>query len=219
MNPAAKNSGENAPPATRHVTDVSAMRVARVYAESLIQAAREKGATDRVIEELGSLVEDLYPADSSFQTFLESSAVGRREKAEVVRKVFEGRASEEFLHFLLVLNDHDRLDMLPAILVESRSILDAERKRANVFVTTAVPLPDDQLERLKTHLHSMMRLEPVLHTAIDPDMLGGLKVRVGDFLYDASVQSQLNALRAQILERSSYEIQSRRDRFRSADGD
>ena len=59
----------------------------------------------------------------------------------------------------------------------------------------------------------------MLATKIDPDLLGGLVVRVGDWLYDASVRTQLETIRNQIIARSSHEIQSGRNRFSSPNGD
>src|SRR5947209_8926873 len=83
--------------------DVSAQRVSRVYAEALLNAGQRKSQADDVLEELDSLVHDIFRADPSFHIYLTQSAAGRERKAEVIRKGFGGRGSETFLNFLLVL--------------------------------------------------------------------------------------------------------------------
>src|SRR5262245_2865499 len=78
------------PPADAAVrADTGAQRVAKVYAEALLNAAEKRGQADEVLEELESLVQDLFRADPEFETFLSSGAVGRDRKAAVLRTVFE----------------------------------------------------------------------------------------------------------------------------------
>jgi F-type H+-transporting ATPase subunit delta len=87
-----------------------------------------------------------------------------------------------------------------------------------VQVRSAVPLADDQADRLRQQLRESLRLDPVLRTEVDPKLLGGIVVKVGDWLYDASVRARLDSIRKQLIERSSHEIQSGRDRFSVASG-
>jgi F-type H+-transporting ATPase subunit delta len=198
--------------------DVGAQRVARVYAEALLNAAEKQGQADAVLEDLEGLVRDVFRADPQLEVFLASGIVSRHNKAAVIRSVFDGRASEPFVNFLLVLNAHERLDLLRPILAALRELRDERAHRIRVRVRTAVPLADDQRGRLEQELREAFRLEPVLDTRVDPDLLGGLVVQVGDWLYDASVRTQLENLRNQLIARSTHEIQSRRDRFSSPIG-
>ena len=79
-------------------------------------------------------------------------------------------------------------------------------------------MPAEQRQHLEQTLRGALQLEPILDTRIDPELLGGIIVKVGDWRYDASVQTSLKTIRDQIIARSSYEIQSGRDRFCSANG-
>jgi F-type H+-transporting ATPase subunit delta len=198
--------------------DVSTQRVAQVYAEALLNVADKQGQTAAVLEELDVLVRQVFPAEPHLKEFLSSGAIGREIKGQVLRKVFEGRASTLFSDFLLVLNEHDRLDLLPAIAAAARQLYEQRTGHVRIQVRSAVPLPDDQRDRLRQELRATFRKEPVLETRVDPGLLGGLVVQVGDWLYDASVSTQLDIIRNQLIERSSHEIQSRRDRFGSAIG-
>jgi F-type H+-transporting ATPase subunit delta len=200
------------------IADVSAQRVARVYAEALLNAAEKQGQSEQVLESLESLIRDVFSAEPQLEAFLQSSAVGRERKAQLIDKVFEGKASQVFVDFLKVLNQHERLDLLRPILRAAKELRDQRAKRIRVEVRSAVPLADAQTNRLVEQLRANLKLEPVLQTEVDPDLLGGVVVKVGDWLYDASVRARLDSIRNQLIERSSHEIQSGRDRFSIASG-
>jgi F-type H+-transporting ATPase subunit delta len=209
---------ENKDQDSEPIADVSAQRVARVYAEALLNAAEKQGQSEQVLESLESLIRDVFPAEPQFEAFLQSSAVGRERKAQVIDKVFEGKAGPVFVDFLKVLNQHERLNLLRPILTAAKELRDERAKRIRVKVRSAVPLADSQTNRLVEQLRQNLKLEPVLQTEVDPDLLGGVVVRVGDWLYDASVRARLDSIRNQLIERSSHEIQSGRDRFSVASG-
>lgn len=201
--------------ALERVTDVSAMRVARVYAEALLNAAEKVGSAQEVGDELDSIVRDVFGAKPEFELLLSSGAISRTVKEEVLLKVFQGRTSEILLNFLRVLNRHDRLDLIRAVRVAYNDIANARARRIHVQVRTAVPLEEDQRRKLIDNVRQVLDLDPILDERVIPELLGGLVLRVGDQLYDSSVRSRLVNLRNQILERSSHEIQSGRDRFSS----
>jgi len=221
MNP----SGEQSLKATlqeaarhRTVLDVGAQRVGKVYAEALLNSAEKQNLSSEVLEEFDALVYDLLRREPQFELILSSSAIGRDRKQEVIEKAFTGRASEVFVNFLLVLNKHDRLDVLRAVHAMCRQMYNERSGRIRVQVTSAVPLPDDQAERLRQEIRTQFAKEPVLDVQVDPELIAGMLVRVGDWRLDSSIRSRLHRIREQLVERSSYEIQSRRDSFSSSDG-
>jgi F-type H+-transporting ATPase subunit delta len=200
------------------VFDAGGQRVARIYAEALVNAADKAGKTDEILEEFQSLIDDVFPAAPQLEVVLESGVIDREEKEATIRKALGNQASEMFLNFLLVLNNHDRLGNLRSILRAAIELRDERAGRIPVEVRSAVPLADDQREGLLRQLRDTFHREPVLATRIDPDLLGGLIVQVGDWLFDASVRTQIETIRNQLIESSSHEIQSRRNSFSSADG-
>lgn len=191
--------------------DVSAERVSRVYADALFRAAGSNA--DEVGEEFRELVRTAFTEVPDLYPFLASGTIASRTKREFIDKHFLGKASETLVSFLQVLNNHDRLALLPPIAVCYRDLLDEKHKRQQVFVRSAVKLTDEQRTALKKHLKEMFHVEPTLNEEVDPELLGGLIVRVGDWQFDGSVKARLNQLKNQLLERSSHEIQGRRDRF------
>jgi F-type H+-transporting ATPase subunit delta len=205
---------EQARPAT--VLDDDARRVGRIYAEALYGAAEKQGQAAEVLDELETLVGEVFNRVPHLEEFLASAAVGRERKAEVLRQTFQGRASDVLTRFLFVLNNHDRLGVLRAVAQTYREMHDRKTGRVRVRVESVVPLSDDQQERLKKKLREALQREPILEPRIDPELLGGLVVRVEDWVYDASVRSRLDNIQKELIERSSHEIQSGRNRF-SAD--
>jgi F-type H+-transporting ATPase subunit delta len=203
-------------PPIEGTADVGAQRVARVYAEALYAAAAKDGQVDDILQEMHSLIFDVFRGHPQLETLIAGSAVGRHAKEAVIRKAFQGRASEPFLNFLLVVNRHDRLELLRPILSALHHIDDERKNRVAVQVWSAVQLPDEQRDNLLAQMRQSLQAELKVDFRVDPDLLGGLVVRAGDYVYDHSVRSQLLAIRKELIERSSHEIQSRRDSFSSA---
>lgn len=197
--------------------DASAQRIARVYAEALLDEAQKHNAAEETLADLEVLLRDVTAADPLIASFFLGGVIGRETRANVLRDAFGGRVSDILLNFLLVLNEHDRLELLKPILLSYRTLLEERTGKVRVLVRSAEPLPDDQKDRLTGELREVLHREPVLEMSVDPNLLGGLVVQVGDWLYDASVKNRLENMRDELVERSSHEVQVGRDRFSSAD--
>ena len=197
-------------------TDVSAKRLASIYAEALFNAAEQAQRVETVRQELDSLIDDVLSKDPRLEALMAGAAVGRKSRKEAIEKVFASRASDIIYKFLLVLNDHDRLDMIRPIRRALNELYDERRRRLRVYVYSAVPLAEDFQQRLLEAVKARFQLDPVLVPVVDPNLLGGLKLRIGDRVLDATVRTKIDNLRNQMIARSSHEIQSGRDRFSSA---
>jgi F-type H+-transporting ATPase subunit delta len=195
--------------------DIGSQRVARVYAEALLNVGWSRHQAQEMLDDLDAMVNRIYRGDEQLTAFLGGKAIDEELKAGVIRRAFEGRVRDDFLHFLLVLNEHGRLDLLAPILSQYRELYDERQNRIQVRVVSAAPLSPEQLERVKETLRRIMKREPMLESSVDPALMGGVIVRVGDYVYDGSVRTRLENLRYQLIENSSHEIQSGRDRFSS----
>ena len=85
-----------------------------------------------------------------------------------------------------------------------RDIYERRAGRMHVEVTAATPLDDDQQERLRQRVAHKFDREPILSVRVDPELLGGLVVRVDDWVYDGSVRARLERIRNQLIEKGSY---------------
>jgi F-type H+-transporting ATPase subunit delta len=183
--------------------------VTRSYAEALLGAAENEGQADAVLDEL---VADVLRGQPQFAAIL-ASPLPEAEKDRILTATFEGRALPTVVRFLRVLNRHGRLEQVAPIARAARALWDRKQNRRPVLVRSAIELDDAQREALRERLGRMLAATPLLTFVVDPSLLGGLVVQVGDDVYDASVRSRLQQLRHRLIEGKTYEIQSRRDQF------
>jgi F-type H+-transporting ATPase subunit delta len=191
--------------------------IARVYAQAYLGAI-PPAEVDEAHAEFRTLVEDVLPRFPQFVRRLASAVVSRDEKLALVERVVAGRASERFTSFLRVLARHDRLELLPQILRQFGQNIELRSGRRRVQVTSARPLTEAELKTIHDRLDAVLPYTPVVEPATDPHLLGGLKIRVGDTVYDGSLRARLTQLRSQVRERSLNEIQSGRNRFSHPEG-
>jgi F-type H+-transporting ATPase subunit delta len=198
--------------------DVGLEHVADVYAEALLGAAENAGQSEALLEEFDSLMGDVLEPNPKFGEILASGFLAPEEKDAILDRVFSGRASATLLNFLKVLAQHGRLDCLRAIHRQTRLMYDQRMNRVHVRLTTAAPVDDAAAERIRGNLRSVLGGEPVLERRVDPEVIGGAVLRIGDTVYDGSIATSLQNMRQQMIDRSVHEIQSRRDRFRNSAG-
>jgi F-type H+-transporting ATPase subunit delta len=191
------------------------LRIGRVYAEALLNAAAKQNAVADIQDELHELVNEVFRLKPQMEMLLTSGIISAEHKERVLKEVFQDRVHPLLFNFLMVLCRHNRLGLLRAVQLEFLRLKDQRERRVPVHVRAAVPLSDDQLNRLRDDLHKTFQMEPVLDVQIDPALLGGLVVRVGDWLFDRSIRSELQDLQKQLMARGSSVIQTRGERFGS----
>jgi F-type H+-transporting ATPase subunit delta len=174
-------------------------RLARIYAEALLAAASRDGQAETVGDELAVLVRDVLGGHPKIGEFFASRALSRKAKTPILQAAFASGTSDLVRHFVGVLNQNGRLDLLRAVSAAYQSLRDETAGRVRVRVTSAVPLSDAQTGELKQTLADRLKAEPILDTRTDPDLLGGLVVRVGDRVYDTSVRTRLHNLRNHLM--------------------
>lgn len=189
-------------------------RLARTYAEALLGVAERRGEADAVADEFGSLLNDVFAQTPGLEAYLDTPAVNRLKKDELLARAFDGRATPLFLDFLRLLNRKDRLGLVRMVATAYRALRDRKANRQRVLVETAAPLDAAQKNALRDTLAQATGKQVVLVVREKPELIGGLVVHVGDTVHDTSVRSRLRAAREKLLVRGSHEIQSRRDRFR-----
>jgi F-type H+-transporting ATPase subunit delta len=181
-------------------------RIARVYAEALAAAA--KANPDGVGEELADLAKTVF-GNAAIAGYVASPVVGWRDKEPVLMRSIAGKTSETVRNFVGVLNKNGRLDLLPQIQAEYQALRDKAAGRVRVMVKSAVALGVDQQQAIATKLAKEFHQQPVLNLVVDPEILGGLVIQIGDRVLDSSVRTRLQSLRAQLNERgTTYVLQN-----------
>ncbi len=195
------------------VFDETGSELSRSYARALIGASETEGRVDAVLDELDELIADVWTDRPDFVRLLESPVVSQADRDRILVSTFEGRADPLIVRYLRVLNRHERLGLLTAIARQARVIRERQQGRKRVRVRSAVPLDDGQQAALRGKLAMMIAAEPIVHFEVDPSLIGGLLVQVGDELYDASIRAQLQTLRRRLLEEYAMGFRGHRDAF------
>jgi F-type H+-transporting ATPase subunit delta len=193
----------------------AAVRIARVYADALLDVAEERNESAEVAEELDALATAVKDSPEIARAFA-SPVVKRSAKEKLIEDAFKGKISDLTFNFLRVLNSKDRLELVRQVARAYRDLLDQRAKRLRIKVRAAVALSESQTEQLRQLIAKATGLDPVISVSIDPELLGGMIVQIGDQVFDSSVRTRIDSIRNQLLARSSYEVQTGRDRFSSS---
>lgn len=197
--------------------DPGALAVATMYARSYMTAASQNGVMSPE-EELGSLVDDVLLKYPEFEQILFSDSVGRDDKLGIIDRVVAPKSSEFFANFLRVLVRHGRIGMLPMIQAVLARLQEAAAGQQRVRVRVARSLTEVSRNQICEQLRDKLGFEPLLQEIIDPTLVGGMVLQVGDTVYDSSLRSRLKQLKGRLVEKAFNEIQSGRDRFSHPEG-
>jgi F-type H+-transporting ATPase subunit delta len=195
------------------VVDASRQQLGNVYAKALLGAAEKAGQADRSVEELEAVVSDVLDKLPQLEEALKTPRLTHEERLPILEKAFGGKLSATTLTFLKVVSQHNRLDCLRAIARAARKQLDAARGRVEVIVETAYPLSNPVRDRIVARLTQLLGKQVNLQTHVNEDLLGGLMVRVGDTVYDASLAARLKRMEAVTLDHTKQALRESLERF------
>jgi F-type H+-transporting ATPase subunit delta len=177
------------------------MSAVSTYAEALFEAAREREELEGVLEDLKDFVNALDGSEE-LRLFFYGGQIPEREKRRAIDALTEDMALST-TNFLKVLSDNGREEILEEVLLRYEELVKEHLGRVEVEVTTAVELSQEELDRVKERLGTLLEgREVILHTSVDPNILGGAVFRFGGRMVDSSVRGQLQNLREEMLERS-----------------
>ena len=170
--------------------------IAEVYARALFEAGRDDDVLDRVHEELGQFA-DALDSDRNLQVFLFSPYFSSEEKKEGVTKIVSD-ADERLVNFLELLAERHRMPALFRIRRTFDSMWAEENKLLPVTVTSAVDLDEGLVADIGKRIEEQTGRSVELSSNVDPEVLGGLQVQVGNMVLDATVRNRLEQLRKQV---------------------
>jgi F-type H+-transporting ATPase subunit delta len=170
--------------------------IAEVYARALFDAAKDDDVLDRVHDELGEFA-DALDRDRNLQVFLFSPYFSSDEKKDGVSKIVSD-ADERVVNFLELLAERHRMPALFRIRRTFDSMWAQENQLLPVTVTSAVELDQGLVEDIGKRIEEQTGQDVELSSSVDPNLLGGLQVRVGNMVLDATVRNRLEQLRKQV---------------------
>ncbi len=198
------------------VMDVTEERIARVYATAFMEVAAKSPDATSLVDEIGSLVNDVIAKQPRLEQLLKSALISSEDKEKLIDRMLSGRASVSVLNFVKVLARHGRLMLLRPV-ARILKKLDANRRGVTeVDVYVAVPINDSLQSEIRNTLTKRIGGQPVLNVHIDPSLIAGMVIRVGDRVYDGSVKTQLETARRAMIDRITERLETSPDQFVTA---
>ena len=170
--------------------------LAQVYATALFEVAQEHDVIDDVREQLGQFADEL-DQNRDLQIFLFSPYFSSQEKKEGIGKIVDG-ADERFLNFLELLAERHRMPAIFRVRRAYDALWREENKLLPVTVTSAIELDEELVKGLGEKIEEQTGKKVELTSRVDPDVLGGLVLQVGNMVLDASIRNRLEQLRKQV---------------------
>lgn len=172
--------------------------IAGPYAKALMSVADDNSAADQVGGEVADLLEVLTSSDE-LTGFLSNPLMAADSKKEVLRQICEGKVSGFLLNFLLLLVDRGRIAFLQPVLQQYQALLRERNQTVLADVTSAVELSEEQQNAIRDRVKAMTGANSVeLSIQIDPALIGGLIIKVGSQVIDASLRGQLRRIGMQL---------------------
>jgi F-type H+-transporting ATPase subunit delta len=171
---------------------------ARVYAKALFDIGIETGTIGQIYDDLHGVYDALNGLDDDLRTFFNLPQFRRDDKRRIISLAFEGKVGRPVLGLLHVIVEKRREPLLDNIVEEFDRYKDVNENRVQARVVSAKKLDDDLLEALRSALEQRTRKSVVLTETIDPEVLGGLRVNVGDRVLDGTVRRTLQDMRRKL---------------------
>jgi F-type H+-transporting ATPase subunit delta len=168
------------------------------YARALLELANEKEQAEAVGAELHEIGE-IVAGNKTLKAFLSDPGISAGDRTALLNKVFKGRVSQLVMNTMGVLNSKGRLGLLHSITEAYEELLDEQLGKIEVDVTVASRLDSAALEQVRQRIGQALKKDAIVHQYVDEKIIGGMVLRVDDKLIDASVKSQLEAMRHKLL--------------------
>lgn len=174
--------------------------ISKVYGDALLEAARDRDCLDRLYEEVQMLTAVLKENKDLIQ-LLNHPQVVKEEKLQIVENVFRGRVSGEMMGFLTAVVEKGRQNDIFNIFQYFIAQVKELKKIGTAYVTTAVELTQAQKDQVREKLLATTSyVEFEMNYAVDPDLIGGMMIRIGDRVVDSSIRTRLQDLKRQLMD-------------------
>lgn len=171
--------------------------VAIPYAEALVELAQEQRIVDEVRDQMAALLA-AFAEEPDGLTVLESPRIASESKLRVIEAAFRGTLHDVLTNTLGVVVKHGRGAHVRAVCEEAVARADVALNRVTVLAQTATPLDDAARDKLRGVVKTVTGHTPMLEERVRPELLGGLRIRVGDHVVDATMRARLREMRRRL---------------------
>ena len=172
--------------------------VSKTYAGALFSVGQEEGLTDRLYQE-ALFVQEIWQEHDDLVQLIGDPKIIKEDKKEILSRVFGESVSPQMMGLLMIAAQKDRLSDIPAILQEYIGLVKEDKKIGKAFVTSAAALDGVQKQRVEDRLKETTGYESLeVDYVVDPSLIGGVRIRVGDRILDGSVETQLANMTRQL---------------------
>lgn len=189
------------------VFDSDEQQIGEIYATALLGAVA-KDKIDQVVDEFESFVSGVLDKHSALDAAIANPKLSVESKNEMLDRIFKGKMDNTLLTFLKVLGRRQRLGSLRAIQKAASRLADDTAGRVRAVVTVSDQLSADAQRTLTEKLSAIFKKEVRIAVKVDPNILGGLVVRIGDTVFDGSVDGQLKSLHKLVSQRAENAVRS-----------
>lgn len=173
--------------------------IERRYAEALVGISEQNNAIEDYQREFQSIVE-VFNNQQDFRFFLLNPEVSADVKKEIINKVFSGQVKKDIVNFLKLLIDKGRIKFLPVIFDEYIKLVDKKRSVLNMTISSSSELEDSQINLIKEkYMKKYGATSAKINVEIDKNLIGGVKVKIGDKVVDGSIKGRLESLKSLIV--------------------
>jgi len=176
---------------------VARVASAKRHAQAVFQIAVDGNAVEQWRSELETIASAL--SEPELAAILEDPKIHFSDKVQLIDKCLPG-LSQLALNFVYLLVSRQRLGILEGVVAEYERMADAYNGLEHARVITAIPVDEEDKEKLSQHLATMTGKQIVLATDVDPAIIGGFVARVGDKLIDGSTRAKLEALKKKLVQ-------------------
>lgn len=201
-------------PKKRRNLDVTAEQIARTYAQGFLNAS---GSDAVAVEDLEAVSTEVLDAHPEFAEAMRSAFVDHEVRVGMIDRVLGGRVTSTVVNLMKVLSAHGRMELADEVARQARLLLDKQQGREAVLVRLAHAADDATLAEIEKTIRAIAGVEPVISVEIDPDLVGGLEIRVGDTVFDGTVRTAFAKAHKEIVEETVNAIENRPERFTLAD--
>lgn len=175
---------------------------AKRYGSALFEVAKAKNRVKEFLEEFRS-ISNIILENKELKTFLHHPNITAEDKKKVIKEVFEKEVDIEILNLLYILIDHNRMDEIRVVYYDFKYLVYKYWKIKIAYVTTAVAMTDEEIETIRTKLSNKYNCTIEVQNIVDPSVIGGVHLKVGDNVIDDTIVGRLQKMKQDLFEQNS----------------